>query len=299
LVDDIEPARICDASEPTMEEGDVPKDKSCVLLQYQDLLDFNVDNFCCRHCLKPLTKNRFEKIQVTFATSMNYYCDCKRVAKLEARTKTTKGPDGRYKHPTEWAKAHLTSDYNINNQVVLAMQQLGCGQAGAAVMGGMLSIAPSAFANTWTDMEVEIAAAQVSLGSDILDENIMKEKQKSVCKDNNYLFCVSIDNGWNNRGSGKSYNSDSSHHITVGNRTGLVVALHYMSRRCGQCEKMEKRGENNNEDGATECDSIAHDPKLCPRNYLGSSKGMEAHGTLKSCIHLHKNHNVIYEMHHG
>jgi hypothetical protein len=94
LGNDLEPARIGNVSK----EGNKKKDKSCVLLQYQDLLYFNVDNFCCRHCLKPLMKNRFEKIQVTFATSVNYFCDCKRVAKLEARTKENKRPGGRHKH---------------------------------------------------------------------------------------------------------------------------------------------------------------------------------------------------------
>jgi hypothetical protein len=33
---------------------------------------------------------------------------------------------------------------------------------------------------------------------------------------NHYLFCGSIDDGWNNQGSGKAYNSNSAHHITVG-----------------------------------------------------------------------------------
>ena len=31
-------------------------------------------------------------------------------------------------------------------------------------------------------------------------------------------------------------------------------------------------------------------------NYLGSSKGMEAHGALTSCIHLHQRHKVVYEI---
>jgi hypothetical protein len=180
---------------------------------------------------------------------------------------------------------------------MLAMQQLGCGQAGAAVLGGKLSIVPNAFAASRTNMEVAIRTAQVSLaGSNILDENLERGKQKSVCKDNKHLFCVFIDNGWNNRGPVKSYNSNSSHHITVGNRTGLVVALHYMSRRCRGCEQMEKVGKNGNESDVNELEIEKHDPKLCPQNYLGFSKEMEAHGALKSCIHLHKNHNVVYKI---
>jgi hypothetical protein len=59
---------------------------------------------------------------------------------------------------------------------------------------------------------------------------------------------------------------------------------------------MEKVDENGNESDVNELEIEKHDPKLCPQNYLGSSKGMEAHGALKSCIHLHKNHNVVYKI---
>ena len=86
-------------------------------------------------------------------------------------------------------------------------------------------------------MEEEIARIQTELGETIIDENVEKEKALSEKNlEGQYLFCVSIDAGWNNRGSGKSYDSDSGHHITVGNRSGLVVALYHMSRRCSKCE---------------------------------------------------------------
>jgi hypothetical protein len=170
--------------------------------------------------------------------------------------------------------------------MVLAMQQLGCGQAGAAVVGGMLSIAPNVFNGKWSALEEEIAKIQTTLGETIIDENVEKEKQLSEQNTaGQYLFCVSIDAGWNNRGSGKSYDSDSGHHITVGNRSGLVVALHYMSRRCAKCEIGELQDKDN-----------PHDKSVCSRNYTGSSKGMEAHGALKSCLHLHLNRNVVWEI---
>jgi hypothetical protein len=63
---------------------------------------------------------------------------------------------------------------------------------------------------------------------------------------------VLIDAGWNNCGSGKSYDSDSGHHITVGNRSGLVVALHHMSRRWAKCEV-----------GKTQDKEVPQDPKFC------------------------------------
>jgi hypothetical protein len=170
--------------------------------------------------------------------------------------------------------------------MVLALQCLGSGHAGAGIIGAMLGILPDAFHSKWSVLEEAIGKTQVLLGNDILSENIEREKELSKQdKYGRYLFCVSIDGGWNNRGSGRAYNSDSGHHITVGNRSGLVVALHYMSKRCSKCEMETKTGKRN-----------LHDPNVCARNYEGSSKGMEAHGALKSCLNLHRNHNIVYEI---
>ena len=106
----------------------------------------------------------------------------------------------------------------------------------------MLSMGTSLLRNSWARLEETIGIAQIQLANTVINENIEKEKALSAMDDmERHLFCVSIDTGWNNRGSGKSYNSDSCHHITVGNRSGLVVALHYMSKRCGICERKKKQ----------------------------------------------------------
>jgi hypothetical protein len=206
---------------------------------------------------------------------------------MEAETKKIMGEDKRYgPEYKKYAVPHLTSDYAVNTKIVLAMQQLGAGQAGASILGGMLSILPSALNGQWATLEEEIGKIQTVIGNSILNDNIKKEKALSQQDEfMRWLFCVSIDAGWNQRGSGHAYNSDSGHHITVGNRSGLVVALHYMSKRCIKCEIGEKTGIDK-----------PHDPLVCSRNYTGSSKGMEAHGAVHSCIHLHKHHDIVYEI---
>jgi hypothetical protein len=40
----------------------------------------------------------------------------------------------------------------------------------------------------------------------------------------------------------------------------------------------------------------SHDPSVCAQNYTGSSKGMEAHGALHSCLNLHQHHIVVYDI---
>jgi hypothetical protein len=123
------------------------------------------------------------------------------------------------------------------------------------------------------------------LGTGIIKENILKEKSLSEKdKGGRSKLCVSVDAGWNNRGSGRAYNSNSGHHLTIGNRTGKVVALHYMSKRCVKCELEKKHNK-----------SKQHDEGVCSRNYHGSSKGMESHGALKSIVQLHQKNNCVME----
>jgi hypothetical protein len=158
-----------------------------VLLSYDDSLTFQSENFRCRHCHSPLSRNKFEKIQLTFATSFNYDCSYKRTFSLETQTKRNPQKDAKFKFLQSRAVPHLVSDYSINNAMVLSMQQLGCGQTGAAVVGGMLSITPNAFHNTWTDMEVAIGKVQVKVGKNILKENVEKGKTKTTCQ-----FCGKV-----------------------------------------------------------------------------------------------------------
>jgi hypothetical protein len=110
---------------------------------------------------------------------------------------------------------------------------LGSGQVGAGGIGAMLGILPDAYHSKWTVLEEAIGKTQVLMGNNILNENSI-EQEKTLSKQDekgHYLFCISIDAGWNNRGSGRAHNSDSGHHITVGNRSGLIVALHYVQGR--------------------------------------------------------------------
>jgi hypothetical protein len=211
-------------------------DKSYVLLPWVGITNFILDNFKCRECDSFIDKDSISKVQVGLATSLNFFCDnpnCQHIGQLPVETRKGFKDEQTNKGAKKYITAHQNSDYSMNLKMVMAMQQLGCSQTGAAVVGGMLLIAPNVFNGKWTPMEEELAKIQVSLGEDIIDKNIEKEKALSEKDDlQRYLFCVSIDAGWNNRGSGKSYNSDSGHHITVGNRSSLVVALYHMSRCC-------------------------------------------------------------------
>jgi hypothetical protein len=131
----------------------------------------------------------------------------------------------------------------------------------AAVIGGLLLICFNPMAGSWNRIEEAIGQAQVKLGEEIIVKNIKKLSEKD--DDGKSKLCISIDAGWNNCGSGSSYNSDSGHHITVENRSRCLIALHYMSKRYNKCEKEAKLFL-----------SKSHNDGPCSRNYFGPSKGM-------------------------
>jgi hypothetical protein len=268
-------------------------DGTHVLLPWLGLQEFVEENFVCRYCKKQTNTSVFERLQMGFATSLNYYCSndkCLHVSKVGGETKETLSKDLRTKNnyvlqeneeiiPRRLAVRHYLTDYSVNVKSILAMQQLGHGQAGASVVGASLGLVPNSMAFDWTSLEERIGVVQIALGRDIIAENILKEKALSKkTTEGLYLFSVGIDGAWNNRGSGKSYNSDSGHHFTVGNESGLVVGMQYFSKRCEKCER-----------------NITHEKEFCSRNYVGSSKGMEATGAIKTLKYLHLNHQIIYE----
>ncbi len=137
----------------TDKDIDIPtlkKDKTNVILPWGDLMDFQTENFCCRVCHEPLTTSCFEKVQVGFATSINYYCKCRRIAKLEAvmKKKSKETCEGIYQNHTkasgdyDYHVPRLMSEYAMNLKMVLALQQMGQGKTGAGILGGMFSIIP-------------------------------------------------------------------------------------------------------------------------------------------------------------
>jgi hypothetical protein len=72
----------------------------------------------------------------------------------------------------------------------------------------------------------------------------------------------------------------------IGNRSKKVIALHYMIKWCIKYETELKNGKTTKQ----------HDDIICAYNYLGSSKGMEAHGILQSNLVVHGEHNCILDV---
>lgn len=87
-------------------------------------------------------------------------------------------------------------------------------------------------------------------------------------EDEETAITVSIDGGWQKRGSGRSYTSLSGHVFAVGARTNAVLGRVVYAQKCKMCAVYAKK----------DADPPEH---RCCKNYVGSSKGMEAKGAVE------------------
>jgi len=78
---------------------------------------------------------------------------------------------------------------------------------------------------------------------------------------------VSFDMGWNKRSSGNRYDSLSGHAFYIGCLTQQIICAIVTAKQCRICSLNELKG-------------IEPPEHNCPRNYLGSSKGMEPDAAL-------------------
>jgi hypothetical protein len=84
----------------------------------------------------------------------------------------------------------------------------------------------------FTQVEELIATAQISLGKRIIEENLKKEIALSPMNKElqQAKLTLMMDGGWDQRASGKAYNSASGRHVSIGGRTNKVCALVYYSK---------------------------------------------------------------------
>lgn len=76
---------------------------------------------------------------------------------------------------------------------------------------------------------VEVVANSSVL--ECLEEECNATEKETGSKD----ICVSVDAGWQKRGSGKAYDSMSGHATMIGTRTGKVVGYSVRTKSCRVC----------------------------------------------------------------
>jgi hypothetical protein len=173
-------------------------------------------------------------------------------------------------------------DFEHNARLVIAMQMNGSGGEDAAAVLGMLNMPGGARMRhtNFIAIEQEIAQVEIEVAHDAiragLDEEIKRTVEETM-GDMTYEqwralsdeerprigLVASFDTGWQKRSSGNTYDSLSGHAAFYGQRTGLMIALKIMSKKCTTCDR------------AAKFESEVVPEHNCPKNHEGSSKSME------------------------
>jgi hypothetical protein len=87
--------------------------------------------------------------------------------------------------------------------------------------------------DNFTDVEQEIGKAQIALGKKIIKENLQEEILLSPMdlELKKAKVTLMMDGGWDQRASGRAFNSSSGRVVSVGPLTNKVRGLVYYSKR--------------------------------------------------------------------
>jgi hypothetical protein len=227
----------CDAVESTGIKATVNPTNlgSNVLIPEEDLSRFITENFVCKGCESPINERSIVTVRVGCACNLYWNCDgknCDATASILAK-QSTNAASGQFKKKRPELATYL-GDYDINRQVVLACQQSGGGSRMASTFGALMSISrPSIWNRCFTTVEELIGKRQILLGETIIEQNLQDEiavsEWDTVLK--KAKVTMGVDAGWDQRASGKAYNSASGRVVGVGGETKKVIALQYYSKR--------------------------------------------------------------------
>jgi hypothetical protein len=197
----------------------IPKELN-LLLPKDQFLSFLSDNFVCKICSKSIKKENVDVVNIGCAC--NVYCSspsCGKANMLSRPATTELSGSFRTKYPDLYTEL---GDYDINRQIVLACQQSGGGARMASTFGCLMSVSNRSIWNRcFTKVEELIGKAQIILGEKIMKENLEMEINASPMDAtlNRKKVTLGMDGGWDQRASGKAYNSALGRHVSVGVRT--------------------------------------------------------------------------------
>nr|XP_022290026.1 uncharacterized protein LOC111101728 [Crassostrea virginica] len=151
--------------------------------------------------------------------------------------------------------------WDANTKLAAGMIHTGIGPAQVNGLLTALNIPPVS-TRTLQARQNETGLAVESVAEESMQECLEEEIQETVRNEGNEDLTVSVDAGWQKRGSGRSFDSLSGHCSMIGTQTGKVLDCEVRIKSCRICEHA-KREKNQPKD---------HN---CRQNWQGSSKSME------------------------
>jgi len=262
------------------EESTGPVTKNNVIVPYDSLAKAIEDHFCCRYCVGKgeanLVKPKIKKATWGICTTVTIECTtCSKTIKIEHDRVDSERKQGQPQ----------ISSYLLNHYAILMSHVIGKGQPGLQqIIGGLGLCGTTSNKRGWSRTEQMVGRAEVACADVAMTNNIIAESKATIADGHDagsdsgvpidvassarVPIDVSMDGAWQKKGSGRKYNSLSGHNIAIGARLKGILSYVVYSKICWVHASAEKKGEEARE----------HD---CPRNYEGSSKGMEAKGAVQ------------------
>ena len=241
-----------------------------VIIPYKELIGF-MQNFVCVECHEGVAL--LKKQTIGIATSVTSECICGKTSQICAEKVLP--PDGAV---NDGNYLRRVSAYALNVRLVLLSHLIGGSRTAAMTVCGLLAVSSSLFKNSWATCEDTLGEYVRSITDGIVNNNI-KEELLGIQPNSKGMYEVdgSGDGAWQT--GGRSFNSISGQCMFVGKRFEKVIAYANYAKHCRKCDSATKSGGF----------PPAHN---CPKNYEGSSKGMECYGLMECVLKLHTEHNI-------
>ncbi|XP_067681224.1 uncharacterized protein [Haliotis asinina] len=147
--------------------------------------------------------------------------------------------------------------FDMNKKLAAAMLHTGLGESDINNLLAALNI-PTVSHFMLDQRQKETGAAMEIVAKESMKDSVKEEIIFS--SPGSRRISVSVDAGWQKRGSGKCYDSLSGHCSMIGNRTGKVLGYSIRSKSCRMCYEAFKANRTPTEHN-------------CKKNWDGSSKG--------------------------
>jgi hypothetical protein len=203
-----------------------------------------------------------------------------------------------------------STDYAINVLYILGFISMGDAHSEAARLLGLLGLPNDTTMETrsFTIIEERVGPFVRKVCKEILSENLIEEARLAMnaigtqeASNAFYLWKASLtdptialtvdgmpkleasyDMAWQQKGSGRQYNSQSGHGTLMGRYSRKVIGLVIKSKLCKQCIAIAKRDPNN--------PPAYH---VCWKNHDGSSGSMESKGCVELVVEAFDKNKVV------
>jgi hypothetical protein len=291
-------------TEEPADDEEPPAESGNKLLRFDQLKTMIEDRCICRFCGSPLlltqdTKGLATKLFLTCKPKDGRY-NCHSYKIIPTRVPpviTEEMMADRRKLPKDSAKVYLQ-----NYMFVLLMQELGIGLRRATSILGLLGIRHSIGNDgTWKQIQDRFGEAEQAVKEEILKENIEKAREAAIASGEQpdprlggrVGIVGSMDQGWNKRSSGHTYDSLSGQNMLICCLTKLILGVVCLSKTCAACNgndhpdvdevpeipNIEDADDEDEEEEVAVKSARMLEPARghrCPKNFQGSSKAMES-----------------------